>query len=229
VTVATVTAGPQTRVTGEHQALAAAIPRRHSSRAPFEPRPLAGSVLTALVTAALPEGGTLVVVDAISRHDVLGLVRAADTRQHGDQRYRLELADWTAPSAGRADGVPPSAFGPRPVPATLPLRDFAPDEAATRPVAAFEPNPTIAVLYGHGDTPRNWVQGGQALQRVLLTATVHGVLVTLLTQPVELPPLGALFSATHDTRVARAVLRFGYGQPGAATPRRPIGDVLLPG
>src|SRR5690554_7378627 len=38
-------------------------------------------------------------------------------------------------------------------------------------------------------TPPGWLRVGQALARVLLTATVHGVAATLLTHALEIPHL----------------------------------------
>ena len=49
-----------------------------------------------------------------------------------------------------------------------------------------------------------------------------------MTQPLELPSLRALLKDSATGRVAQAIIRFGYGPASAATPRRPIEEVLLP-
>ena len=68
------------------------------------------------------------------------------------------------------------------------------------------------------------VQVGQALQRVLLTATAAGLATSLLRQVVEVPQtreeLRRLFAAA---RPPQAVLRIGW--PRAVTPRQG-GDVM---
>jgi hypothetical protein len=209
------------------KALAEAIPHRHTSRRPFGSTPVRDTVLAALVAAARAEGGTLTVVDPISRKAILDIVRSAEVRQRSDARYRAELAEWTAASPGRTDGVPPKAFGPRPELAALPVRDFDLAGTSRRRVARFEREPTIAVLYTAGDSRADWLQAGQALERVLLTATVHGLVAAPLTQAMEVTALRQILSASQYPDAAQMVLRLGYAAPGPHTPRRPMADVLV--
>jgi len=68
---------------------------------------------------------------------------------------------------------------------------------------------------------------GQALQRVLLTATALGLATTPISQPVEVPAVRRLLTATGTGTWAQMVLRAGYGRPAPATPRRPWKDVLV--
>ena len=110
---------------------------------------------------------------------------------------------------------------------TVPIRDFGLIEPARqRRVATFEPEPTMAVLYTPGDSPRDWLNAGQALERTLLTATVRGVATTLMTQPIEIPALRTLLTGTAAGLVPQAIVRFGYGPPSPVTPRRPIEEVV---
>ncbi len=46
--------------------------------------------------------------------------------------------------------------------------------------------PQLAVLSTASDEPGDWLRAGQALQRVLLTATRNGLATSLLYQPIEL-------------------------------------------
>jgi hypothetical protein len=78
------------------------------------------------------------------------------------------------------------------------------------------------------DTADQWVRAGQALQRVLLIATVHGLAATPMSQPLEIPTLRELITDTGTRRWAQVILRVGYGQSAAATPRRPLTEVLMP-
>jgi hypothetical protein len=95
-----------------------------------------------------------------------------------------------------------------------------------RRTARFEPAPTVGVLYTATDTPIDWLRAGQALERVLLTATVRGLSNTPSTAPTELPALRSLLADTGDGRAAQVVLRLGYGDLCAQTPRRPIREVV---
>ncbi len=226
---ATVEIGPRAPVSPVARALGTAIGRRHSNRRPFSPVPVPSADLTALVSAAMAEDASLLIPDPATRHDVLNLTRAADRQQRSDKRYRTELAVWTSSIPGQADGVPREAFGPRPDPAKLPLRDFGLVHNGHRRAARFEPTPTIAVLYSRGDEPLDWLRTGMAMQRVLLTATTRGLATTLLTQPIEIPALRAHLVAPHEPRVAQAVLRMGYARPVSGTPRRAVSSLIVDG
>lgn len=104
----------------------------------------------------------------------------------------------------------------------LPLRDFdAAHPELTRRPGRFEDAPTLVVLYTTGDERPAWLRAGQAMERVLLTATVRGVANTPMTAPSGMPELrGPLDGA--EGRCAQVILRLGYGDPVPATPRRPI-------
>ena len=89
-----------------------------------------------------------------------------------------------------------------------------PDRRAMR----FEPFPTIAVLSTIGDQPTLWVQAGQALQRVQLTAACVNLTTTPMSQPVELPTIRDLLTDTTTGLWAQMVIQLGYGRP-APRPR----------
>jgi hypothetical protein len=93
----------------------------------------------------------------------------------GPARSQQRLAILTCcPCVGR--------FGYRRPPAAQPRR-------ATE---HFEPYPTILVLATDGDSPDDWLHAGQALQRVLLTATWLNLATTPISQPVDIPALREL-------------------------------------
>jgi nitroreductase len=210
-------------------ALAAAIPRRHTNRRPFADRPVPYGTMEELAAAAMIEKATLMEVDPPLRDGVLSLTRTADTRMRADPRYRAELAAWTTPGGvGRRDGVPRQAFGPRDIEGTLPLRDFALGHGASAATVAFEPEPTLILLFTNGDTPTDWLQAGAALQRVLLTATQRGLAATPLSQLLEVPKLRALLTDHVNRQVLQTVLRIGYPTtPALPTPRRPLSDTMI--
>jgi nitroreductase len=208
--------------------LAAAIPRRHTNRRPFARVVVPVSVLEELAGAARAEGATLTVAGAVARGAILALVRTAEQRLRAEGRYRTELTEWTSAGHGRRDGVPAQAFGPWDALEALPLRDFGlARPQLRRREEQFEPYPTLAVLATDGDTAEHWLRAGQALQRVLLVATVRGLAATPMSQPLEIPALRELVTETATGRWAQVILRLGYGQPTTPTPRRPLAEVLL--
>jgi nitroreductase len=227
--IARVTAGPAAVVTAAVQALADAVPARHTNRWPFASTVVSADAIEALTEAARHEGATLEVAGAAGRTAILGLSQAAERRLRSHGAYRAELDHWTSRHPARHDGIPLSAIGPWDALERLPLRDFgllAPK--VIRSAERFEPHPTIVLLSTLGDGRPEWVAAGQALQRVLLVATSLGLASTPISQPVEIPAIRELLTDTSTDRWAQMVLRVGHGSPAAATPRRPLGDVLLP-
>lgn len=208
------------------RALDSAISKRRTNRRPFRDIEVRDEVIDQLVAAARTEGATLLVADDIGRQAILGLVRTASDWQKDDSAYLDELARWTQPDSARRDGIQARSFGPTDDSQVLPLRDFGlAHHDVPRRQARFEPAPTMVVLYTAGDSPIQWLRAGQAMQRVLLTATVRGVANTPMTAPTEIPELRDLLSDAEDDRVAQVILRLGYGDPCPATPRRSLSNV----
>jgi nitroreductase len=226
--VARVALGPPLHRSETVRQLAGAIPRRRTNRRPFSEVPIPESVLADLRDAAHAEGGTLAVADSVDRDAVLSLVRTAEHRWFSRPGYWAELAEWTLATTGRTDGVPPEAFGPWSAAEAVPLRDFGLLQSVRRrQVVRFEQSPTIAVLRTAGDSPAAWVRAGQALERVLLTATVRGLSSTPMTQPLEIAELRDLLADTAGGLLPQAILRLGYGPACPPSPRRPLDEVLV--
>jgi hypothetical protein len=180
-----------------------AIPRRHSNRRPFLPRPVPVEVRLAMITAAGEEGAWMdLVVGAIPAAAVSEITHAASRALHRTAE---------PPDADAYDLLPPRS-----------LSDLVGGAGPNLP-----DDPLIAVLGTAGDTHRDQLHAGFALQRVLLTITDHGLSSALLSQPIEVP------SAREQLRIAlgrygtpQMVLRVGYAEPASPTPRRPVADVI---
>ncbi|MFE7459428.1 Acg family FMN-binding oxidoreductase [Streptomyces sp. NPDC057554] len=209
-----------------------ALRQRHTSRFPFSDERIPGEILDGLRGAALLEGCRLIVPGSWHSDAVLDLVRDAELFESADAALREEIASWTR--TGRAgegpatEGIPSYAFGPRQYGVTAPARDFdAPRDLPGRAVATFEENPQIALLGTMDDAPADWLRAGQALERVLLQATLDGLSTSLMSQPLEWPELRSLTREPGSlTGFVHMVFRFGYGPRGVATPRRPVAEVL---
>jgi hypothetical protein len=155
----------------------------------------------------------------------------AHAEQMADPAFRAELEAWTAAPAERTDGVAAHAGGPLPEPQdTWVLRDFTAGTGPTRvPGGDFEEEPLIAVLTPHLSGAYGDLQAGQALQRVLLTATSLGVACSFVSQLIEVDHVREeLRRMIGATRPPSAVLRLGYGWPLLHTERRPVHDLLVP-
>lgn len=146
-----------------------------------------------------------------------------------DPAFRAELSAWTGTSVDRPDGVPTSAGGLLPAAHDRwVLRDFTAGAGPDRvPGKEFENEPLVAVLTSGITGATGDVQAGEALQRVLLTATADGLAVSFLSQLVEVPDVRATVQRViHARRPPQAVLRIGHGWPTTRTPRRPVADML---
>ncbi|MCM4084377.1 Acg family FMN-binding oxidoreductase [Paractinoplanes hotanensis] len=223
--VARLTVKGRAPVSSSAQALAAAIPHRHTNRWAFTAAPVPEAVLNSLRDAAQRERAVLTVAAPPARAAILGLARSADRWLRARPGYGTELARWTATGQDR-DGVPPWATGVADVRGTMPLRDFAEASVAPRPVETFEPQPTILALATAGDRPADWVRAGQALQRVLLSATCQQLAAMPISQLVEVPAVRNVLSNAAGGLSVQMVLRVGYGAARAGTPRRPLAEVL---
>jgi hypothetical protein len=203
----------------------AAIARRHTNRNPFTGRPVPPGVLAELKEAAGLEGAILHILDYNEAVRVLRLARHAERDQLADPAYREELAQWAGGRRDR-DGIPGSALGPRSVDGGAPVRDFRPAEPRPRSYAVFEQTPQLAVLSVHSGGKADWLRAGQALQRVLLTATCRGISASPLTQPLETADAWLVRDPHTGSELPQMILRIGYGLPVPGAPRRPVSEVL---
>jgi hypothetical protein len=88
----------------------------------------------------------------------------------------------------------------------------------------------VCVLATAGDRPADWVNAGQALQRVLLTSATGGVAAALHSQPVELAWLREFIRARlSGGSYPQLVLRLGTVIQVAVSTRRPVASVLSAG
>jgi Nitroreductase family len=210
---------------------------RRTHRGAFDPEPMPPDTLAALRDAAAREGAALrIVADDGRRATLAAAIQTAEhqLRQDGERLY--ELACWTpAPGSARRDGVPATSYPARAerTQPYFPGRDFArghgwgvlPLSTATSHRAAG----VAGLLTTNGDRPSDWVHAGQALQRILLTASVCGAAVALHSQPLELPELREfLRTQLGDGACPHLVLRIGLVTQVALSVRRDPSDVLFP-
>lgn len=217
---------------GDLAALYPAIALRHSSRNPFEERRIPAEVEAALREAAQQEGVRLDFATGPHLQAVIAATTDAEGYNYMDPGRDADTARWTRfgddTGAPVTDGIPQDAFGPRMRGGRAPVRDYAGRRVVPgREVADFETSPHLALLSTDRDGPRDWMTAGQAMERVLLLATLKGLRCSFATQAVEWPDLRwALRDPVSGAGQVQMVLRLGYGPPGTPTPRRPVSEVL---
>jgi len=177
--------------------------------------------------AAHQEGARLhVLADPAQKNSLADLIAEGDRLQGADARFRRELAAWIHPNRGRSrDGIPGYAQGVGELlsvlgPFVVRTFDWGGGQAA-RDRQLAEGSPVLLVLSTEEDAALAHLAAGQALDRVLLTATAYGLSASFLNQPVEVPTLRPKVARLIGARHPQLVLRLGYGPNVPPAPRRP--------
>ena len=214
------------------------VRQRRTHRGGFAPLPLAPELLTVLQQGAERDGALLRIITGEGRRAALAaVVEAAERAMRLDGAYVQELARWVSPPGStRADGVPDTAYPARPerTDPYFPGRDFAHGHGWGLPSFSFgvasRSAGVVCLLTTVDDRPEDWVNAGQALQRVLLTSATCGVAAALHSQPLELPWLREYICAHwSDGTYPQLLLRLGTVIQATASVRRPPASVLSPG
>jgi hypothetical protein len=207
--------------------LARYIEVRRTCRTRFESRPVPEDVVAAMVGAAAAEGAWLRPVQGKElRERTVALVVEGDALQWGDRTWRRELAAWMH-TRSMGDGLPMSPFT-APL-AQMVVRNFNLGAGVGSKDSELAQNsPLIAVLGTDGDSPRDWLAAGQALQHVLLLGCSFGLRASYLNQPIQVASLrGQVRELAGNGGFPQILLRFGYASnPLSPAPRRPIEDVI---
>jgi len=214
------------------------VRQRRTHRGGFDPLPLAPELLAVLQAGAQRDGALLRIITGAGSRAALGaVVETAERAMRLDGAHVRELARWVSPPGStRADGVPATAYPARPerTDPPFPGRDFAHGHRWGLPGFSFGARSrsagVVCLLATADDRPADWVNAGQALQRVLLTCASCGVAAALHSQPLELPWLREYICAHwSEGTYPQLLLRLGTVPQAAASVRRPPASVLLPG
>ncbi|MFI7119797.1 Acg family FMN-binding oxidoreductase [Amycolatopsis sp. NPDC049868] len=202
--------------------LARAIPRRRTNRRPFLSSVVPKPTLTTLRHAAELEHAWMSNLDAeqcLLLHD---LTARARRKQLADPAFLAELGRWTGLGASARDGVPSYATEGSPADESWLLDEFGETAGDPRPV------PLVVAIGSLTDDRLDRLQAGQAMQRVLLTATASGLDASFISPPIMVREARAELRRLLGCGVwPQVLLRVGYGSPLPWTPRRPLNDVLL--
>lgn len=206
--------------------LAAFIEHRRTWRKRFTEQPIDDDTVGHLIDAAALENARLHPMKAEDqRQQLAGLVAEGDDMQWANPSWRRELAMWMHPRR-QGDGLTvPDLVGPV---AQFVVRTFdMGGGVGARDRQLAEASPLLAVVTTRGDTVPDWLQAGQGLQRVLLTACRHGLQASYLNQPIELPLLRSRVQRLVGEGFPQILMRLGYPEGHIpAAPRRPVEDTF---
>jgi hypothetical protein len=242
--LATVRVTAPREASDEDRGLAAAIDRRHTVRAAFQPRAVPDGLVDRLQLEAASFGAWFKPI-ARSEEEVatVFLIARAEEMEQSDPAYLAELDSWMRTDPGAVDGVPVEAVpsdDPQTRPSNWLIRDFVVGQRGEQQLfrAADDPDapppdverPTVVLMGTDDDDPYAWLLAGRALGRVLLRATAEGVAASPLTQALDWPATRSrMQSRLSLVGHPQMLLRMGYppdtsGQ--AVSGRRPVADVL---
>jgi hypothetical protein len=157
--------------------------------------------------------------------------KLTETLRRYDASYHAELQWWTSPFALSA-GIPPEALASTSEQWRVDVaRDFPARSDADRRADLSVDGSKILVLSTAGDTRAEVFSCGEALSTVLLECTMAGMATCTLTHLIELDESRDIVRRLIRERGEPQVLiRVGIAPPiedlTAATPRRPLDDVL---
>ncbi|HYQ82236.1 MAG TPA: nitroreductase family protein, partial [Anaeromyxobacteraceae bacterium] len=161
---------------------------------------------------------------------VAELVAQADAVQWSSARFRHEVALWTtrgrrpAERAGTSRPQGPAGSGGL-LRRLLHLKARASREEIDRRLD--EQTRTLILLSTRDEGPRDWLDAGRAMQRFLLRATASGMVVSFLSQPLEVPDVRRrLRREVGEKGHPQVLMRVGYGPAPRPSPRRPVDLVL---
>lgn len=202
-----------------------AITARHTSRSPYDGRPIGEGTRRKLTTVAREPGIQVRFTDdPVLRRRVDELTARADLEQFSDPRWRMELAHWLG------KGV----FG----------TGWMMSKASQLVVSRLDLGRTTqkkdhellgsAPLFGLVAVDRasrtDTIRAGQAFERLFLAAAHAGLSLHPMNQILQLPAIRDEFEShlPSDWGTPVITFRLGYGDAGQPTPRRALEEVLRP-
>ena len=214
-------------------ALFDAIPRRQSTRADYDGRPVSAADLRTLAAAAVIPGVDLVLITERSHVErIRDLVIAGNDAQMADAAFVRELKTWLRFSPRQAlklgDGLFSASSGLPALPEWLGPRVFdwvfRADAENDKYARHLRTSAGVAVFVSEQSDKDHWVRVGRACQRFALQATALGLKQAFVNQPVEVarlrPELAALVGLPG--RRPDIVMRFGSGPRCRYSARRPV-------
>ena len=204
-----------------------AIQGRQTYRKRFESKKIPASILETLSKVATEEGAWLQILDSEEkRHSAAALVAEGDLIQWSSPSWRRELAVWMHPRRSGDGLTVPGVVLPI---AKIVVRTFdMGNGVGAKDKQLADESPVLAVLGTDGDNVTDWLEAGQALERVLLHAYTNGLQASYLNQPIQVASLRAkLQNLLGAAGFPQILLRLGYPTDEIdAAPRRSLDDVI---
>jgi hypothetical protein len=215
-----------------------AIPRRQSTRAIYDGKPVSPDGLRLLQRAGTDEGvAVMLITDKARIAKVIDYVIQGNTAQMRNSAFMDELKAWMrfsdTDAVATMDGLFSRASGNPALPSWLarPLLSFVFTETGENDKyrAQIDSSAGVAVFASELNDKNHWVAAGRACQRFALQATSLGLKYAFINQPVEVPDLRNELSSYLGLGGRRPdiVVRFGNGPQLPKSLRRPPERLIL--
>jgi nitroreductase len=225
--LARLTVIPEGAIAASEAGLAEFISLRHTYRKPFANKLIQPQVIEALIKAAQTEKAWLQpLLTSEARQKAAALVAEGDAQQWGDPSWRRELAAWMHPRR-QGDGLTVSSWSGPITQLVVRSVDMG-RSVGSQDKDLAESAPLLALLGSEQNDVRGWLEAGQGLQRVLLTACQLELQASYLNQPLQVqslrPEVQKLVEGPGSPQI---LLRFGYPlEKIADSPRRHLEEVI---
>ncbi len=214
-----------------------AIPRRQSTRAEYDGKPVESSDLKRLEAAAASnQVRVLLLTDRPALDNVLDFVIQGNTAQMNDKAFVDELRGWIrfngADAVRLGDGLFSKSSGNPEAPAWLGSLMFGlfftPEAENEKYAKHLRSSAGVAVFAGAREDKAHWVEVGRCYERFALQATALGIRTAHVNMPVEVSALRPKFAESVGLSGTRPdlVVRFGRGPTLPPSLRRPVQAVL---
>ena len=218
-------------VTDAERARAEAIRTRRTDRLPFGP-PHAWAAVEPVVRSTIdPTMAALHVLSDTVRPQLAEASRLTEALRRYDTSYHAELHWWTGDSV-TADGIPYSALASASERERVDIaRSFPDPQHLDRRPEVTRDQSVILVLSTYDDTRQDALGCGEVLSDILLEATMAGLATCTLSHLTELDASRSVIrELIGGAGEPQLLIRVGEapapGEPPAATPRRPLAEVL---
>lgn len=202
-----------------------AIADRRTSHHLFEDRALPSDQLRLLHSCTSGDGIEIIFfVGEEEKRAIETLIVRSDAIHFADPAFRRELAHWIGEGAFGT----PWLFA-KIAQLAVAYLDLG-KSVAKHDAAALMSAPVIGVIAARDDDRVTQVKVGQTFERIYLEATLNGISIQPMSQPVEIPELRAELAnlLPMEGMLPHQPFRIGYAEPERShTPRRPLEEMLL--
>ena len=214
-----------------------AIPIRQSTRALYDGTPVSNDKLAALERAGTRAGvSVMIITDKAKINNISDYVTEGNSAQMRDRAFMDELKHWIrfndADAVATMDGLSAAASGNPQWPPWLarPLLPLVLTERGENQKYRdqIRSSSGVAIFVADHSDSAHWVEVGRACQRFALQATVLGLKLAFINQPVEVPNVRkqlASFLGIGE-RLPDLIMRFGIGPDLPKSLRRPVEQVM---